>query len=196
MNIDEKRPQPKRKSADRSAKVVGWIIILFVSSSIAAVLYPILSPSHDDNSSNGKTISCLSNIKQLALGFMMYSADNNCYMPITKNWQTVMDPYFKSRVILICPSTKTTKACYAFNTSIEEIHTSKIRKPASTVMLFESVPGMNQYGGKELLPSPPRHLQGHSIGFVDGHVKSVHPDGIDSLLWDIQTRHKKSTRHH
>ena len=52
-------------------------------------------------------------------------------------------------------------------------------------MVFESMPGKNLAGGKALFPDPLRHNTGtaNSIGYVDGHAKTVTVERFSDLLW-------------
>ena len=52
-----------------------------------------------------------------------------------------------------------------------------------TVLLFESEPGWNQVGGKELLSLDNHGGFGCTVLFVDGHVEHVHRDDIKDLKW-------------
>lgn len=176
--------EPPASKSSSTVKIVClscFVIILISVAVLAAVLFPVFNRARGA----ARSTSCLSNTKQIATAFMMYTSEFDDRMPLGNSWQPALDPYMKSRYIWKCPSAQTTDPCYAFNSKLVKAKLSDINAPQDTVMVFESVPGMNQFGGKELLPSPPRHPEGHSIGFVDGHVKSVKPDGVDSLLWNI-----------
>ncbi|WP_319586199.1 hypothetical protein [uncultured Desulfobulbus sp.] len=177
---------PSSKSSSSTTKIVCLSclgIMLFIFIAITVVTYPVFFRARGA----AKSTSCLSNTKQLAIAFMMYTSEFDDRMPLRNNWQAALDPYIKSRSIWKCPSAQTTDPCYAFNSKLEKAKLSDINTPQDTVMVFESVPGMNQCGGKELFPSPPRHPEGHSIAYADSHAKSVKPQEIDSLVWNIKT---------
>lgn len=73
-------------SPDRRAKVlqrggaftlIEVLIVIAIICILAALLFPALSSAK----SKGKQIGCLNNLKQLALGFQMYAADNEARLP-------------------------------------------------------------------------------------------------------------------
>ena len=184
MNADG-NAEPNGPESSLTAKpvsLIGIVIGVVIIIVVAAVLVPVLTPARDDHST-GTTANCLSNTKSLGAAFLMYMADNDDRMPPGDNWLGEVDPYIRSKAILKCPSASTSDPCYAFNSKLGKVKVSDINASDSTVMIFESIPGMNQCGGKELLPSPPRHPKGHSIAFADGHVKMIGTEGVDALIW-------------
>ncbi|MHB1455959.1 MAG: hypothetical protein ACYC0V_03485 [Armatimonadota bacterium] len=197
MEDNNKRPEIELPSAEppssqKSASTIKivclscLVIAMLIFVLLAAVLFPVFNRARGA----AKSTSCLSNTKQIATAFMMYTSEFDDRMPLGNNWQPALDPYIKSRYIWKCPSAQTTDPCYAFNSKLVKARLSDINAPYNTVMVYESIPGMNQRGGKKLLPSPPRHEYGHSIGFVDGHAKGVKPKEIDLLIWDVKTATK------
>ncbi|WP_319586200.1 hypothetical protein [uncultured Desulfobulbus sp.] len=187
MNINGTEPNLRSPEPPSTVPLTGtriaWLSCIVIIFLTFAVMAAILYPAHQRV--KARSMICLSNTKSLGMAFLMYMADSDDQMPSGNNWLWEVDPYIRSKAILKCPSVSTLDPCYAFNSKLEKTRNSDIKEPDNTVMQFESVPGMNQCGGKELLPLPPRHPQGHSIGFVDGHAGSVMPTDIDSLIWNI-----------
>lgn len=101
--------------------------------------------------------------------------------------------------MLICPETygQETRPTYAMNGSLKNAAISTIASPEKTVTLFDSIPGIDLAGGKELFPDPPRHTGGQIIGFVDGHVKFIHVPQYLDLIWipTITQNTESSTTH-
>ncbi|MHB1455961.1 MAG: hypothetical protein ACYC0V_03495 [Armatimonadota bacterium] len=191
MNTDNtEQNRPESPLTSRPATLIVIIVVIAIITALVAVLVPVLTLSPDGH--GGRATTCLSNTKSLASSFWMYMAENDDRMPPGSNWLEAVGPYIKSRATLKCPSAQATEPCYAFNSKLAKTKVSDVTVPDKTVMLFETVPGTNQCGGKELLPSPPRHLEGHSIGFVDGHVGSVPLSGINSLIWSVKTPPEKT----
>ena len=189
MNYDNTEPDlllpepPSMKTKYLTCFMIIWILTAVIIILVINHEYQLFKRSSGD----GNARICLSNTKSLGAAFLMYMADNDDRMPPGDNWLGEIDPYIRSKAILKCPSASTSDPCYAFNSKLGKVKVSDINAPDSTVMIFESIPGMNQCGGKELLPSPPRHLEGHSIAFMDGHARSVKPQEIDLLIWDVKT---------
>ena len=185
QEIELPSAEPPASKSSSTVKIVClscFVIILLIFAVMTAVLFPVFNRARGA----ARGTSCLSNTKQIATGFMMYMAEWDDRMPMGNDWQTAIEPYIKSTSIWNCSSAKTMDPCYAFNSKLVKVNATNIDAPYDTVMIFESIPGMNQCGGKELLPSPPRHEQGHSIAFVDGHARGVKPQEIDSLIWNVK----------
>jgi len=104
---------------------------------------------------------------------------------LPKAWNESIFPYTKNTAILHCPyAPEESLPTYAMNRRLKSVLSARIETPANTVMLFDSIPGKNLSGGREVLPDPPRHRNGdNNIGFVDGHAKSVSQKNLSFLLW-------------
>ena len=130
-------------------------------------------------------ISCLSNIKQLNLGMLMYAQDFDDRFPPPGSWKEAEYPYLKNESIFHCPEADEDekRATYAMNRQLNDKTASSILQPAEAVMVFDSVPGNNLNGGPWLLPDPPRHKRGDYFGFVDGHAKWFSASAVQDLQW-------------
>ena len=105
-----------------------------------------------------KDLSCLSNLKQLGLGTLMYSQDWDGKLPPMKSaaaYQKAIMPYVKNMGIFVCP---VTKAPYAPVASLSGKLITRIKSPAATVAIQDSRPHPNGW---------------KSVAYVDGHAKMV-----------------------
>lgn len=57
--------------------LIELLVVIAIIAVLAAVIFPILTSARE----RGKQMSCLSNVKQLSAGFIMYAADNTGAMP-------------------------------------------------------------------------------------------------------------------
>ena len=147
----------------------------------AALLLPALAKAKQKASS----IQCMNNLKQLNLGLIMYANDNKDVFPSGTSWCDLIMPYEKASTPFVCPLGKAGQRChYAFNAKLAGRELKDIQSPAQTVLIFETDGGWNVAGGRELLPSTPRHSGAHAIGFVDGHVEIVRPARLQQLRWE------------
>lgn len=113
----------------RGFTLIELLVVIAIIAILAAILFPVFAKARE----KARQASCLSNVKQLSLGMLMYAqdydetivayADHGCYSPaitspLTGNpttrlsWYEMIFPYLKNKQILHCPS----KANLAYNT--------------------------------------------------------------------------------
>jgi len=95
--------------------LIELLVVIAIIAILAAILFPVFAQARE----KARAISCLSNMKQLILGFRMYSADYdeknvmgwqgyfvNKYGegPGRFWWQYGIQPYVKNAPIFACPS--------------------------------------------------------------------------------------------
>jgi prepilin-type processing-associated H-X9-DG protein len=118
------------------------------------------------------TAECQSNLKQLALGMLMYAQDYDECFPPADRWSDVIYPYIKNWGILKCPGDPKHEYGYAFNRALSFKRLGEIPRPAETPLLFDSTLGKKNAADEGISwPSGGRHSGGNSCAFTDGHVK-------------------------
>ena len=114
----------------------------------------------------------LSNLKQIAVGIMLYAKDHNEVLPDADQWVDQIMPYVKTESVFRDPSAPDQKWSYAFNSNLSGVTLSDLDSPAATVLLFESdADKKNDSGEGDSVPAPGRHSKGTDYAFADGHVK-------------------------
>lgn len=112
---------------------------------------------HAVNADPGSASSTLSNLKQLALGTLMYCQDYDETLPPLKDMASVKPlimPYLKNDLLFIDPQTGER---FHVNRSLSKKKQAKIAEPASTVLFFQ-----------------PRAVEGkRAVAFMDGHAKRI-----------------------
>jgi prepilin-type processing-associated H-X9-DG protein len=117
--------------------------------------------------------SCLSNLKQLDLGLLMYTADWDDLCPPQGDWEQRLNPYLKNNQLWICP-TSPKEPGYTKNHKLAGVKMQDIRQPAQTLTFWDA--GANVQG----FPPPPgttspRHNGFDNFAFADGHANSAQP---------------------
>ena len=174
--------------------LVEAIITIVILAIIAAVLFPFFARSRESHSGRTPQSVCLSNLKQIGLGFRQYIQDyDEKFPPSSANWVTVYLPYIKSTQIFQCPAeTKPPTAVgsttdYYFNARLMGIDEFKTPLSPYTIAAGD---GMGEQPPNTMLSRLPvawrndsnsptyRHLNGANYLFADGHVKALKPAQI------------------
>jgi len=84
--------------------LIELLVVIAIIAILAAILFPVFARARE----KARQTSCLSNVKQLALGTQMYATDCDDILGIT-DWQAVrmfvaVQPYVKNTQMVYCPS--------------------------------------------------------------------------------------------
>ncbi len=134
---------------------------------LAAVLFPCFSRTRE----RARRTECLSNIKQISLGLLMYAEDNDHRLPAYRGWVDAVMPYVRNRKLFICPYDRDTFPGYALNPALAGRRLDTLEQPAEVVMVYEAKDG-------RLVE---RHNEGANYGLADGHAKWMHEPPPDLL---------------
>jgi prepilin-type N-terminal cleavage/methylation domain-containing protein/prepilin-type processing-associated H-X9-DG protein len=93
--------------------LIELLVVLAIIGILAAILFPVFARARE----NARRASCMSNVKQLALGAMMYTQDYDERLPFAYDnlspaifWFQEIMPYVKSEQVFFCPSDINTTA--------------------------------------------------------------------------------------
>jgi prepilin-type N-terminal cleavage/methylation domain-containing protein/prepilin-type processing-associated H-X9-DG protein len=93
----------------RAFTLIELLVVIAIIAILAAILFPVFARARE----NARRASCISNLKQIALGILQYTQDYDETMPqwaspIPSNanagWATSVQPYVKSWQLFHCPS--------------------------------------------------------------------------------------------
>jgi len=160
----------------RGLQLWEWIALIFVALVGIAIFFPVYACACGPASST----ACISNVKQLATGQLMYAADWNDRLPSNIDWSDAIKPYVKGDDLFHHPrmegSLELSKDAYgyAFNSDVSMQDTEKMLSPEQVPMLFDSVNYSRNASDPMLtLPVPGRHKGKNNFGYVDGHAKGL-----------------------
>ncbi|BDI33179.1 hypothetical protein CCAX7_52300 [Capsulimonas corticalis] len=149
----------------RGFTLIELLVVIAIIAILAAILFPVFAKARE----KARQISCTSNMKQLGLGLMQYTQDNDETFPsgvnnLGRGWAGAIYPYVKSTGVYKCPDDSTSTATSLEQSAVAETDyptsyglngnltgravwsnypivttLSGLTAPASTVQLFELV---------------------------------------------------------
>ncbi|MCK4323142.1 MAG: hypothetical protein KAW89_01330 [Armatimonadetes bacterium] len=149
------------KSQKRTWGMYALVISIVVSVMVAGLVLLTVAgfgPIAENARSTSEQYLCLSQIKQLALGTLMYATDHQGYLPDASRWREAIQPYVDDDMFR-CPSGTT----YAMNPQLSGMHLSQV--PIKTILLYEVDDSGNQL--------PKVHLGGANYAFADGSCRTM-----------------------
>ncbi len=150
----------QRLTKFRGFTLIELLVVIAIIAILAAILFPVFAKARE----KARQISCVSNLKQLGLGFTQYSQDNDETMPganaayykaggaysdYVGGWANMIYPYVKSTGVYACPDdgTAAPKCSYSMNYAVwnndnndgadNGLNISKFSSPANTQLLWE-----------------------------------------------------------
>lgn len=173
----------RRAGGAGSSYAVAAVIVGWGASLALYVGLPSIQEMHRA-SRRPTTFSCLSNLKQLGTGMMMYAQDYDQRLPPATQWNAGLYPYVKNERIFRCPETETEgPPTYAMNYRLSRAGTARLVQSERTVLLFDAVAGRNLAGARNLMPRPSRHPGRYPVGFLDGHARIIPEGEVAELIW-------------
>lgn len=165
-------PPPRKKNN------VVWIIlaVVLVCGCGGVILIPaILFPVFQQAKVAAKRTACISNMKRIAIGEIMYSTDYDDRLPFTKNWQEGISPYVKDGRVYRCPGLPLDgDEGYAMNASHNGKESVKIDFPQTEIAFYETSDlRKNAAGDPKAEPNPDRHGKGRTEAYADAHAAFV-----------------------
>src|SRR5258708_10436988 len=107
-----------QRPKSRGFTLIELLVVIAIIAILAAILFPVFAQARE----SARSISCLSNMKQMGLALRMYSQDydetnpnirllcsslTNCQAACCNQdliWKNVVQPYIKNKQIFACPS--------------------------------------------------------------------------------------------
>jgi prepilin-type N-terminal cleavage/methylation domain-containing protein/prepilin-type processing-associated H-X9-DG protein len=136
----------------RGFTLIELLVVIAIIAILAAILFPVFAKARE----KARQTSCLSNLKQMSLGLLMYAQDYDECFPGTYEkmgqsadwplvaWWDIIQPYVKNTQLMVCPSTRTYPS-YGANRSLmpdarDDFDSSmgKITKPSETFLVFDA----------------------------------------------------------
>jgi prepilin-type N-terminal cleavage/methylation domain-containing protein len=97
-----------RRGPIRAFTLIELLVVIAIIAILAAILFPVFQKVRE----NARRTACLSNEKQLGLGFIQYTQDADeqlpyCFYGAPQGWAGHLYPYVKSTGVFKCPDDST-----------------------------------------------------------------------------------------
>ena len=153
-------------------KLLTGCLLVAVPLLIFAIVWPVFQSAGPIS----RRSPCINNLKQLGLGLLMYSNDENDRFPPRDLWADAIVPYTKNPDLFYDPALRKEEEkgpyAYAFNGALSLAKTPP--KPETVPMVYDSVvPLRNASDLFKSLPYPGRHKGRDNVAYADGHAKSI-----------------------
>lgn len=135
----------------RGFTLIELLVVIAIIAILAAILFPVFARARE----KARQSSCLSNVKQIGLGCLMYAQDYDERFSLSAittttprySWIQLIDPYIKNSQVWDCPSATVNaiisyNGCrsYCFNELLWSRKLGDVQSPAETVMLGDATP--------------------------------------------------------
>src|SRR5215217_4789215 len=96
---------PRAYPPRRAFTLIELLVVIAIIAILSAILFPVFAQARG----KARQVSCLSNVRQISLGFLQYFQDYDEQFPqLGKSgslpWVNSLQPYMKSLAILRCPN--------------------------------------------------------------------------------------------
>jgi prepilin-type N-terminal cleavage/methylation domain-containing protein/prepilin-type processing-associated H-X9-DG protein len=126
------------KTSKRAFTLIELLVVIAIIAILAAILFPVFAQARE----RARAISCVSNLKQIGLGLMMYSQDYDETLPVAfpsmnginggdntvVPLESLLEPYIKNSQVWACPSSR----AKADNGSYSPIWDGRYKGPGKT----------------------------------------------------------------
>ena len=179
----------------RGFTLIELLVVIAIIAILAAILFPVFAKARE----KAKQTACLSNVKQIALGMLMYATDYDGYGPVTLEtpskiwWNESVKPYVTNDQVWVCAGQEPTtySVPYWIGACYQKWGPDYARSPVDAAMLYEA-PWVgyaqawmarhpkdlwfswegDRFGGV-LHPEYAGHNGTNNMAYMDGHAKSV-----------------------
>jgi hypothetical protein len=136
-------------------------------------------------------IVCGMNMEGLGKALSIYANDFDDKYPTPEKWCDLLIQYAEvTEKSFRCPSAKKGRSHYAINPDCQ------LKSPPDVVVLFETGPGWNQFGGPERLVSDRHWWRGSCVLFNNSQVQFIRKKDLGQLKWKSEVGDLSSDIHH
>jgi prepilin-type N-terminal cleavage/methylation domain-containing protein/prepilin-type processing-associated H-X9-DG protein len=136
---------PGMKAPRRGFTLIELLVVIAIISILASILFPVFARAR----AKGRQTACLSNVRQVAMAFIMYANDADEQMPYggptagnpgVPLWIDSIFAYTHNDQIIICPDRKDASPGYGINFMASGMAEGSFFDPASKILLGDVNP--------------------------------------------------------
>ncbi len=137
--------------------LIELLVVIAIIAILAAILFPVFAQARE----KARSASCLSNQKQIALAFSMYSQDYDETYPLAVDpvsnlwWEDGVRPYIKGGNvggILTCPSAAYRAFAYSMNYALSGKSQATAGRPSDTILTADATQGPKVQNSVDKIP--------------------------------------------
>jgi prepilin-type N-terminal cleavage/methylation domain-containing protein/prepilin-type processing-associated H-X9-DG protein len=94
---------PHHAALRKGFTLIELLVVIAIIAILAAILFPVFAQAREA----ARKVTCVSNVRQLGMGFMQYFQDYDEQFPWIRGntaWPMTVQPYIKSQALLKCPN--------------------------------------------------------------------------------------------
>ena len=162
--------------------VTGIVVPVVAGVFMLPLMLGITMPAIFRTKHLAQRMACGTNMRSLSMAMLMYAENHDDKFPTSSKWCDLLIQHAgANRQMFRCPSDPEGPCSYAMNENVAELGPSSSQ--SDLVLLFETHPGWNQVGGREILTTENHRGEGCNVVFVDSHVEFVKTQELNRLRW-------------
>lgn len=146
-----------RRTSSRAGRGAFSLIELLVVLAIVVVLMGLLAPALSGVRHAERSLTCLSNLRQIAMGFRLYADEHGGRLPASGGppWEQTLAPYLGDRPLFRCPADQEVGPAVGSSydwrdtgkpaTTLAGVLLAKVQR-SSLVLAFDALPSWHQRG--------------------------------------------------
>lgn len=147
---------------------------------VISILAAIVFPAFAKGRLNAQQALCLKHMSNQGMALRLYAGDHDNRLPVASRWEDAIQPYLHDATDG-CPVASSGSG-YVFNAAMGGQPLPKGPAAATTVLLFDGGGGGRNVAGGAGAPVA-RHGNNATIGYADGHVRTVTRGDLGRLQW-------------